>query len=37
MTYTSRWTCETCDTDNGPEDEHCQNCDTWRTEQEDDD
>ncbi|MEE4546486.1 zinc finger protein [Streptomyces sp. V4-01] len=28
------WTCETCGTDNGPDDEHCQICDQWRNEQE---
>ncbi|MEU0160209.1 hypothetical protein ABZ154_15545 [Streptomyces sp. NPDC006261] len=30
------WTCETCGTENQQEDEHCQNCDTWRSDQEDD-
>lgn len=29
------WTCESCGDDNGPDDEHCQNCDQWRSEQED--
>lgn len=29
------WTCETCGTENQADDEHCQNCDTWRSEQED--
>ena len=28
------WTCESCETENQQEDEHCQNCDTWRSEQE---
>lgn len=30
------WTCETCGTDNQADDEHCQVCDQWRSEQEDD-
>lgn len=30
------WTCENCGTENQESDEHCQNCDTWRSDQEDD-
>jgi predicted ATP-dependent serine protease len=30
------WTCESCGTENQEHDEHCQGCDTWRSEQEDD-
>jgi predicted ATP-dependent serine protease len=30
------WTCESCGTENQEDDEHCQTCDTWRSEQEDD-
>lgn len=30
------WTCESCGTENQDDDEHCQSCDTWRSEQEDD-
>lgn len=28
------WSCENCGTENQEHDEHCQNCDTWRSEQE---
>lgn len=28
------WTCESCGTENQPDDEHCQTCDAWRSEQE---
>lgn len=30
------WICESCGTENQHEDEHCQLCDTWRSEQEND-
>ncbi len=28
--------CESCEMENHEEDEHCQMCDTWRSEQDDD-
>ncbi|MFD6149385.1 hypothetical protein [Streptomyces sp. NPDC060243] len=28
------WICESCGTENQEYDEHCQECDTWRTDQE---
>ena len=29
------WTCESCGTRNGADDEHCLTCDRWRTDEYD--
>ena len=30
---TGPWTCESCGTENQDDDEHCQQCDRWRTDE----
>lgn len=30
---TGPWTCPSCGTDNQEDDEHCQQCDRWRTDE----